>query len=158
MRIFLAEFRLPVTVRILVLAACLPLLLPPGLCACGASRHLPARAPTAEPAVRVVPAECCSHGHHHARAATEPATVPPAQTPAAPQDQHAPGCPVVRGIDGLVPSASGGSLEIHAPCLLANIDFRPLTVAALARKRLTDHGCQFHAGLPLYLSHCALLF
>lgn len=154
-----------VVVRVLMLAACGPLLLPPGYCLCkagvgsrGTARpQEPGSGPQSQPpATR---STCCSHRHpataggvDHRQTVTD---TPLAPGPTPHDDSHLPGCPASPGVDRYKwTEPTPPSAAVLSPPLTLPLDVplepaphRPLTAAETNRA----------SAPPLYLSHCALV-
>ena len=143
-----------------MLLACLPLLLPPGLCACGASEAVtPKHANTAAHAKETPARKCCGCSHHAKSDATPTRRLATStqHTPEHPV-HHAPGCPATTGserakfteraelVDHL--TAVAFVTLAHQPTL-ANVD-----CPVFADARSTP----IYESQPRYLKHCALLF
>jgi hypothetical protein len=145
--------------RILLLLACLPLFVPPGVCVCGASEAVASLVRTEPDAAEAVPAgdscDCCNP------AARE--LISPEPQPTRPHqhhhDDHAPGCPASGGAGGskwVEPSGSASCGLFAAPptpglCVTLQAELPQA-------QRLAARASTPCVGPPLYLSHCALLF
>lgn len=150
-----------ILVRVLMLVACGPLLVPPGFCVCKAGvtsctpshrESVGGRATTAEPHSTAR----CSHRHDASKVASE-STAPADPTPPAPHDNdHAPGCPAA--------TVGGDRLQWVEP----TADTTPVAVQAAFVGYLlvpTTDGCRppdrqhFNrpCSPPLYLTHCSLV-
>lgn len=146
--------------RLVLLVACVPLLLPPGVCACGADGAAPAPRATAEPDPPApAPTKCCgcSHGPK--------VVTPPAESvsqPAPERDRnvpHAPRCPAVSGGER-APLPERAEPAGH----LTALAFASALVELVAPA--PPGGCvatASRAAVPFesparYLAHCTLLF
>ena len=138
--------RLAILIRVLMLLACGPLLLPSGYCICTIGIA------TATP-LESHPTLCCSHHDHtspdHDNAGSDSAPMPD-------DDEHAPGCPAITGEVSCLPPAE------------SNIDVTVLAVVPAA----SNHSDRSLISLrldpppsepfrlsspPLYLAHCSLV-
>ena len=137
--------------RVLSVLALLPLLLPPGVCAC----HAPTAACTAgraghvggdghAPLAHLCPAHDCDANHHDGR------------DPSGGPHRHAPGCPARLGLDHWAarPGAAvqAGALDLAGPV----VPFDTTGLLPRAATRLPP-GCSPDGPPPLYLTLCALL-
>lgn len=134
--------------RVLVLAACVPLLQPAGVCACGALRAVPVRAPQPAPAPAAADAcqkKCCGHKSAPPALAAQPL--------APPSGDHLPACPASPGADAekwIEPSSTAGA---PAVAVLLPFPFEP--ALALATPRTLPQHVRA-AGVPGFLAHTRL--
>lgn len=145
--------------RLAMLFACLPLLLPPGLCACGASevQTTPTRANVVTEAPKETKApKCCGCSRHTKNEA--PATQLVSPVPSEPEHaaDHAPGCPATA-------ERSNATERAEPVDHLTAVGF---VVVPAHRSALAQQAPSAFAGArstapphfpPLYLTHCALL-
>lgn len=139
--------------RLVMLLACVPLLLPPGLCACGASET--SAAPTRANADAGAKPNRCGCRHHTTPASPATLHVSPApHDPAHPH--HAPGCPATA--DGSKWVERAEPVGHLAPLALDALPTFGLTLAdtRVAAPAPTGMAAPPHFP-PLYLTHCALL-
>lgn len=142
--------RLFTVARVLVLLACVPMLQPAGVCACGALGVAPPRTPpVAASAVAPSPAHgcktCCGH--------KAGAPVLAAQPLAPPAGDHLPACPASPGADAekwIAPSSTAGA---PAVAVLLPFPFEP--PLALATPRALPQHVRA-AGVPGFLAHTRL--
>ncbi len=149
--------------RVLMLLACLPLLVPNGVCLCDAGdticefASLPTTlAPTSVLTHNTLPHHSCSHGHASAEGQSEHPRDAEPHTPRHHHDHHD-GCPAS---DHAVDRASfteaspehGHTISLVSCC----ISHLPL----LLQPSRCANRTQFvipHSSPPLYLAHCALV-
>jgi hypothetical protein len=158
---------LSILARVLMLAACVPLLQPTGFCVCKSG----AWGPTAACRQKAVPSQdtdqkllkhagCCSHRNHINDAGHSPVPHPgeraPDPCPSPGDDSHLPGCPASAGVDRykwvertLSHAQMFSLIEIAA--------VRPLEVPAFSTSLAVTTAASYPAGPPLYLSHCVLV-
>ena len=137
------ELRLLLLMRVLMLVACGPLLLPSGLCRCQPEVGLATSSQSPEP----VAVKVCAHGHCH--------EVAPVEQPPQQPKKHKPGCPSELASVDRSPWTEPTVNVAAVPPLVSVID----TVAALppvahsSRHELPP----YVPSTPLYLAHCALV-
>ncbi len=150
-----------ILIRVLMLVACVPLLLPPGFCVCkaGESSCTPShresigeQATTAEPPHSTAR---CSHRHDTSKVASD-FTPPGEPTPPAPQDDHAPGCPAATvnsdRLQWVEPTADTTPVAVQAEfvgyLLVPATDGCPPPARQHVNRPCSP---------PLYLTHCSLV-
>jgi hypothetical protein len=148
-----AEFHLLGFVRLLTLGACLPFLLPPGICLCAFG--LCASSPSTA-AAHTEHFDCCTHTDDTDHDGTD--SKPARSTDSPEEHRHSPDCPVVRIIDRSAISGSSAAfsdLPGSIPALESR--FPQWSDSQFVPRNCTD-ARRFSAGVPLYMRHCALLF
>jgi len=146
---------LAIVVRFLMLLACVPLLAPPGLCACRAGErdHTQSHQEAAPAPERA----CCAHRHgpHDREASARPCEPTPRPAPAPHDNDHCPGCPAVTaGVERLPWSEpTAGAIGVPAPAALAGVPFVPAPPARHVLRPIAPDP----SDPPLYLSHCSLV-
>jgi hypothetical protein len=154
---------LAILVRVLMLVACGPLLVPPGFCVCNAGEagctplhceHVAAHGTDAAP---VDLPDHCSHRHGPAEATASDhvqAGLPTPHPSPAPHD-HAPGCPAATaGVERpqrVEPTADASPVLVPAP--FVGFLLAPVTGGT----RPPSPPTPWPSPLPLYLSHCSLV-
>lgn len=147
--------------QLLTLAACVPLLLPPGVCLCKAGDRPRARAALAQARdagpVALLDGPCCKKCQCAAPAATPSSHRGrhPTPRPAPTEDPHLPGCPASPAADA--------SKWVEPTQTVANIlpplqivAFLPVEVTVAARPPVPA-SANWPSSPPLYLSHCSLV-
>lgn len=146
--------------RLVLLVACVPLLLPPGLCACGSEVVAPSQTVKAvQVESPTTPAKRCGCGHtaKHKAAPTQ------AIVPAAPEHEHrvphTAHCPAVSGteraqlVERAEPVEHVTALAFVCAAAAFATDAEPMSRPFVWR----DSAHSFE-DRPRYLTHCALLF
>lgn len=144
--------------RLAMLLACVPLLFPPGLCACGAEVVAPPQPVKAvNVAPRPTPAKRCGCGHtaKHATTVTNSvATAPPEHEHRVP---HAPSCPAVSAIER-APWVERAEPVDHVTAVAFVCSVTSTFAVAEPGKQAVPRAVPDYAARPRYLTHCALLF
>lgn len=154
---------LAILIRVLMLVACGPLLVPPGFCVCKAGvtsctpPHRASAGERATPAEPPHPTARCSH-RHVATDATDftPPGEPTTPAPAPHDDDHAPGCPAATAggerLQWVEPTADTTPVSVQ----VAFVGFALVPATGGCRppdRRLVNRPCS----PPLYLTHCSLV-
>lgn len=146
--------------RLVLLAACVPLLLPPGLCACGSEPVAPSQpVKVANAAPVTAPAKCCGCGHTAKRKAAPTHAVVPAAPEHEHQVPHKPHCPVLTGVE-TAPWVERVDPIDHVTALafvVAFVDHLAFVEPGTC-DRTVPHCAPAFEDQPRYLAHCALLF
>lgn len=146
--------------RLVLLVACVPLLLPPGLCACGSEAVAPSRrVNVANVAPAAAPVKRCGCGHTAKHATTETRTVVPSAPEHEHQVPHVPSCPAVTGVER-APWAERAEPVDHVTALAFVVACaNPFAFAEPGTHDApTPHCAPAFEDRPRYLTHCALLF
>lgn len=150
-----------ILVRVLMLVACGPLLVPPGYCICKAG--VTSCTPPLRESVEVRGTESisshstarCSHRHDAPKAAHD-FTPPGEPTPPAPHDDHAPGCPAAtvggERLQWVEPTADTTPVAVRAA--FVGFVLVPEMGGCLPPDR---HVVNRPCSPPLYLTHCSLV-
>lgn len=146
--------------RVLMLVACVPLLLPPGICVCKAGQPVRTSSPLEQVEARTNPAPaaakpgCCSQPR--CTAESRSSSLPPGdQSPAPPDDSHMPGCPASPSAEAAKWVEPTQSFTTVLPPLDV-VAIRPVQVVASAAP-LISTSTNWPSSPPLYLSHCSLV-
>ena len=154
----LPEVRLRLFPRLVLLVACVPLLLPPSVCACGAEVAAPSQAARGDTL-----APKSSDSKHCGCCHRAKSTAPTDELVSQHQDErpvpHAPSCPIVSGV-GRAQLAERAEPADHLTAL-AFVCLVPTLFALvepLPSANDVPHSVPSFEAPPRFVAHCALLF
>ena len=156
-----------IMVRVLMLVACVPPLLPPGFCICRVGGW-GCVAPTGQAQVaggqKIKPAlgkiGCCANrdctGDHAGRPASTPGESKSRPGPAPRDDLHMPGCPAAPGADAFKWVEAAQSFAQTLPPIELRTSL-PLDAAAPLAVRPVPPAANWPSSPPIYLCDCSLV-